>query len=166
MEGLEGRHVHGIGVRAVAGRVAARPDIGAGRGEVAFRMIDPLGDIGADRRRIAVVQAFDLVQIEDDVALEEAPAPAGLGLFVPVVGGRDGRGVDDGSALFAFSNAAAERQGLTEGHPDGAGVAAARGPDPEGQDVDAVIGLSVMPQRAGDGALGHPRTAPGSDAGL
>ncbi|MNE04070.1 hypothetical protein D3C80_965930 [compost metagenome] len=143
-EGLEGRHVYGVGVRTIEGGVAAGPDIGAGRGEVALRVIDPLGDGGPNQRRIAVVQPLDLIQVEDRVALEEAPAAPRLRVFGLFIAGLYGRGVDDGSASFALADRPAERNGLTKGHPDGTGVPAAGGSSPEGQDVDPVIGLAVM----------------------
>lgn len=113
-------------------------------------------------------QALDLFDVEDRVALHEGDRLIDLlaGLFISF-GARERVSIDDGRALFAFPDMAAEFAGLLEGHPDRGAEVPFHRRSPERQDVDAAIGLSVVAQRAGDGSggvRGVPGLCPGFDA--
>ena len=109
-EGLEGRHLHIVGIDRVIGAVAAEADVGAG---VAAE------NLGADdacerierrlgRRREMPWQTVDLLAVEDGVALEERDRVLGLLAVVGSLGARDAIGIDDETAMFAFVDLAAQ----------------------------------------------------------
>ena len=113
-------------------------------------------------------QALALRQVEDRESLEKGD---GLGVLARLAGaplfviGDETVGVDDGDAMLAPADMAAEREGLAEGQPGLAGEAVLDDGAPEDQHVDAGIlpaGRGVL--RHGERRLGRCRS-PGLDPG-
>jgi len=101
-------------------------------------------------RRMAFAEAFDLLDVEDGVGLQERDAAQ---LFLAGVVGlraRQGVGVDHGRAGFALADVAAQGQRLAEGHPGRGLKATGHGFGPEQKDVDAAVGLAVVAERPAD----------------
>ena len=124
-------------------------DVSIGCGEEAFRVVDALDRIEHRLRELGVLRRkpFDLLDIEDRIALHEGDGLFGFlaGGFIDL-GAGDGVGVDHKLAALAFADMSAKLLGLPEGHPDRGAVACAYRSRPEHQDVDAVIGLAVVPK--------------------
>ena len=167
---LEGRHLDVIGREAEEGAVSAVTDFSFGGGEEGFRMFDARDRIEHRLGELGVMggQAVDLLDIEDRVALH-----VGDGLVDLLAGGFIGFGsgervgVDDRLALLALADMRPEFGGLAVGHPGWRGKSAIDGSRPEHQDVDSVIGLTVMtqgPRDAPGGVLGIPGFHPGAHA--
>src|SRR5690606_26403833 len=82
------------------------------------------------------------------------------------LGPRHGVGVNHGGPAFALADAAAEGQGLPEGHPGRGAEPTARGLGPEQEDVDAAVGFAVVAERTADAGGRGPGLDPGPDAVL
>ncbi len=167
---LEGRHLDVIGADGVVRHVAAVTDVCAGGGKEGVGGLDPLHGIKGRFGQFVELcgQTLHLLDIEDGVAFQERDGAffvcAGFGVGL---GARDGIRVDDQLALLALADMRSHLGGLLVGHPDRRAVSAIHRGGPEHQDVDAVVGLAVMPQRACDapgGVLSVPRLHPGPHA--
>ncbi len=120
LEGLEGRHLHVIGLLGVVGTRAAVSNIGAGRGKELLGTLDArkwgqgrgLGRGGILRR-----QAFALLGVENGVPLQERDFALGLLAVVVGLGAGDAVGLDDQLATLALADIAAELLRLFEGQP-------------------------------------------------
>ena len=119
--GLRRRDLHIVVRGHVEGPAAADAEIDAGR-------FDQRLDLGLDqpgfRRRCGdheiLRQIFALRQVEDSEALEERDRLrflAGLSRPFLLVVGNEAVGIDDGGAVLALADVAAETEGLAKGEP-------------------------------------------------
>ena len=141
--GLRGRHLHIVVRRHIEGAIAADTEIDARRFD---QSLDARLDEARRWRRSdggdVVRQAVALRGVEDGEALEERnrggvlTSLAGSALLVLR---REAIGIDDGRAVLAFADIAAQRQRLTEGEPALAREAALDHRAPEDEHVDAGI---------------------------
>src|ERR1700685_786660 len=167
-ERLEGRHPNRVSRDGVKRPVPTVLDLCSRVGEEPLRVLDAfdllLGrfDQGVEGCR----QSLTLLRVENRVFLEERDFLLGcltvLGLVIPL----EGAGVNDGRAVLSLLDMAAEFLRLPEGHPDRASVTGDFSRGPKLQDVDSLVGLSVVPQRPGDpagGVLGIPGLHPRAD---
>lgn len=172
--GLRRRDLHIVVRRHVEGPAAADAEIDAAR-------IDQRLDLGLEqpgfRRRggdhEVLRQAFALPQVEDGEALEERDRLrflAGLSRPFLLVVGNEAVGIDDGGAVLALADIAAEAEGLAKRQPALGREAVLDHGTPEDQHVDPGV------EPAGAGVLWHgerclrrrraPRLDPGHAAGL
>jgi hypothetical protein len=113
-------------------------------------------------------QALDLLDVEHGVAAHERNLPVVLfaGLGVRLVA-RDLGHVNHLRAMLALAHMRAKLLRLVEGHPDRAGIPSDDSGRPKLDNVDALVGNSVGPQRSRDpacGVLDVPGREPGSDS--
>src|SRR5216683_108278 len=169
-EALEGRKLDCIIAVAVESAVSAVVDGCAGGGEELLGALDA-GD-GVKLRfglRVKVRgQAFDLLDVENRVALEKGNFALGLVAGLPVgFGAGDAVGVDHKRAFLTLADMRAEFDGLPERHPDWRGEVLRRCGSPQRKHVDSGVGLTIVPQGARDaagGMLGVPWAHPWPDA--
>ena len=115
-------------------------------------------------------QALDLLDVEDGVAFHEGDCAFGLlaGLAVGF-GANDLVGVHDKASVLALAHIGLEFERLLEGHPDGCCIPFLDRFRPQHQDIDALIGYAVGPQRTHDAPFpiaGAPWFQLGPDAAL
>src|SRR5580704_13022706 len=113
------RHLHIVRARRIECLIAADPKIDAGRADEGIDFGQD--EIGANRRRRdgkRFRQILTLLAIENREALEEGDRTG----FIPIafrtlafVIRNEAVGIDDGSTVLAFADAAANAQGLAEG---------------------------------------------------
>ena len=113
-------------------------------------------------------QAFDLLDVENRVALHEGNIALGfLAGSVVGFGARDLGGINDQAALLAFADMGVQFKRLLEGHPVRRGVSLRHGGRPQHHDIDSPVGNAVGAQRPRDaacGVFGVPRLEPRADA--
>ena len=97
---------------------------------------------------VVLGQAFDLLDVEDGVALHEGDLALDLLAGVVVLGFGDGVRVDDERAFLALADMGVELGRLLEGHPHRRREALLDRRGPQHQDVDARIGHAVVAQGA------------------
>ena len=141
------------------------PVLAAKLSAAAIRSMPDFGGVGGrvEMRR----QAFDLLAVENGVALHEGDFALDLLAVVAGLGARDLVGIDDKRAVLALLHLRAQFLRLPVGHPDRADEALKLGLAPQHQHVDALVGLTVGAQRPGDppgGMLGIPRLEPRPDS--
>lgn len=139
-----------IASAAVVGRVAAVANVCACAGKESFCMVDPQGwvDDSLGLGVVALRQTFDLLDVEHGIALHEEDfrssscrSPSSVLVMVFV---------HDQIAALAFSDMRAVLLRLFEGHPVWGNIPAFHGRAPKHQNVDAAVGLGVMPQGLDD----------------
>jgi len=170
-----GRRDHDIIVhRHIEGAVAADAEIDSA---CLDERLDPRLDQAGLRWRRGNSEVFGQVlalrQVEDRESLEEGD---GLGVLASLAGasllvaGDEAVGVNNGDAVLAPADMAAEREGLAKDQPALTGEAVLDDGAPEDQHIDAGIAASRgrVPGH-GEGRLGRrcpPRLNPGKPAGL
>ncbi len=172
--GLRRRDHHEVRTRRIEGAVAADAEVDAGRPD---QRLDARLDQARRRRwrdgRYLGRQVFALGSVKDGEPLQERDGGrflAGLASASLLVIRHKAVGIDDGGALLALADIAAERERLAKGQPALGGEAVLDDGAPEAQDVDPRI------LAAGGGVLRHgerrlrrrrpPRLDPGHAAGL
>jgi hypothetical protein len=158
-EGLEGRHANRVGCDGVKGPVPAVFDLRSGIGEEPLRVLDAF-DLFLRRFREGVEvgrQTLALLDVENRVFLEERDFLLGLLAVFGLVLFLEGAGEDDGRAVLSLLDMAAEFLRLLERHPDRASVTGDFSGGPKLKDVNSLVGLSAVPQGAGNPAGSETR---------
>src|SRR5688572_20808730 len=96
------------------------PEGCAGRGEKRFRLLDEFHALGwrGRLRDIFGRQAFDLLDVEDGVALHERDRLVDFLALVVLAGLVKRVGVDDERAMLALADVSAQRLRLAISHPE------------------------------------------------
>src|ERR1700722_522895 len=139
--GVRPGHLHVIVRGAVEGTVAADAKISAGRGDqrLGVREDQTFGHGRRDGDQFAG-KVFALIGVEHDESLEKwnrtgfvaiALRPLEFLIWDEAVG------IDDGGAVFAFADVAANAQGLAKRQPALAGEPSLDDGTPENEDIDA-----------------------------
>src|SRR5258708_2461734 len=170
LETLEWRHLDCIGGDAVKRAISAVSD-GCSQGcEEVFRVLDAghWVECRCGFRVINFRQAFDLLDVENGIALEKRDFPVDFvaSLFVGFLS-RDAVRVDDERAFLSLADVSVKLRCLSEGHPDGSREVLRHGARPRRENVDSTVGLPTVAEWAGNPSccmFGIPRPNPGSDA--
>jgi hypothetical protein len=114
-------------------------------------------------------QVVDLLDVKHGVAFEERNFAFGFISLLRGLGAGDLAREHDKLAILSLADLRPEFLRLLVGQPYRAGVTARGRRHPKRNDVDATVGDSIMPQRAGDASGGVfcvPRFQPGAGAAL
>ena len=170
-EGLEGRHLHAVGLDGIERPVSTMPDVGSGRGKEALGVRNALHGVerwGGGCREVRR-EVVDLLGVKHGVALEERNFALGLVSLLRGLGAGDLAREHDKLAMLSLADLRPAFLRLFVGQPYRAGVTARGCRHPKRNDVDATVGDSIMPQRARDASGGVfcvPRFQPRAGSAL
>src|SRR5271165_97512 len=167
LEALERRHLDRISGYAVKRTIAAVPD-GRTRGSEELVHLPDAGDRIERRCGFGVIdlrQTIDLLDIEDDVALQKRDLAVDfVACLVVSLLACDVVHVHNQRAFLALADMGIQLRGLFEGHPDRSREVLRHRTGPQREHVDSTVGLTVVAKRTSDPScrvFGVPRPDPG-----